>query len=323
MSKLKGKIVLEYLNKWGNLPSNTLARKIYNENSQVFTSVDAVRGIIRYYRGACGVKNLSKLLVKDFVDYNPYKLPESDESDFFPYILPDLKSVLLLSDIHIPYHSIEALTIALKYGLDNCDSVILNGDIIDCHSLSKFNPDPRKRSIAEELEQFRDFIAFLVKHFKFVFYKPGNHEERWEKYMIVKCAELLNLQEFELSNLLRLKDNGVETISCPKQVLKLKSLNIIHGHEYPGGVVQPVNPARGLFLKAKSSTICGHFHQPSEHTEMDINGKVTTCWSTGHLAEPHPHYMPLNKWSHGFAHITTNEDSYNVKNIRIVEGRIV
>jgi len=53
---LKSDIVKEYLEKWPDLPSNQLARMIYNDDNNcfLFTDKEDVRCIIRYYRGARG-----------------------------------------------------------------------------------------------------------------------------------------------------------------------------------------------------------------------------------------------------------------------------
>lgn len=111
--------------------------------------------------------------------------------------------------------------------------------------------------------------------------------------------------------------------TCHKQTVRLGNLNVIHGHELGTSVISPVNIARGLFLKAKTSAICGHHHQVSEHTEPNLNGKITTCWSAGTLGELHPKYMPNNKWSHGFTHVIWDEETFTVKNYRILNGKIL
>ena len=87
----------------------------------------------------------------------------------------------------------------------------------------------------------------------------------------------------------------------------------------------PVNSARGLYLKTKQSTICGHVHKIAEHTETNLEAEVTTTWTTGCLCELSPDYAPFaNNYSHGFAHIKVNEDrDYSVKNFRIYKGKIL
>jgi hypothetical protein len=78
-----------------------------------------------------------------------------------------------------------------------------------------------------------------------------------------------------------------------------------------------------LFLRAKSDALCGHHHQASEHSEPNIKGKLTTCWSVACLCELHPDYMPINKHHHGFAHVRVMDSGeFEVSNYRIVNGKI-
>jgi len=108
-----------------------------------------------------------------------------------------------------------------------------------------------------------------------------------------------------------------------KQIIHAGKLTILHGHELGASVFSPVNIARGLFLRAKDSALCGHHHQASEHTEPNINGKITTCWSVACLCELHPDYMPINKHHHGFAHVRVlDTGEFEVSNYRIVNGKI-
>jgi hypothetical protein len=70
--------------------------------------------------------------------------------------------------------------------------------------------------------------------------------------------------------------------------------------------------------------MCGHSHQTSEHTEMDMNGKITTCWSVGCLSELRPDYAKYSRYNHGFAIIEgMGKDRFHVTNYRIQEGEIL
>lgn len=319
-------IVLEYLNKWGNLPSLTLAKKIYSENKEAFTSIDTIRTVIRYYRGTVGDRNRSCLKNHKYIDYNPYRLPESESDEWFPFVIDGVEQIGILSDIHLPYHDERALTCALDYlKIRNVDCILLNGDIIDAYQVSDHQKDPRKRRMADEIMMLKEFFAMLRAEFPKtrIIYKLGNHEERYEKYLMVKAPELLNIPEFEFKNILNLDNLGIEFQTCQKQIFRYKSLNIIHGHELGKFFIPSVNPARGLFLRAKTSTMCGHFHRTSEHTEKDLNGKLTKYWSTGCLCELNPLYMPVNNWGHGAAILTGSGDDFHVENFSIIDGRKV
>jgi predicted phosphodiesterase len=333
---ITGKIVTEYLEKFPDLPNLSLAKKIYKENKKAFTSVDHVRSIIRYYTGNLGPKDRGALSDKRFAKKpaenanklgipNPFNIPESDETEWDPFIMPfGNNNVLILSDVHIPYHNIESLTKCIEYGKsEGVNAVYLNGDIMDCYSLSRFIQDPRKRSFAQELEDTRTFLEILGDELQCpIYYKLGNHEKRFQDYLKTKAPEVLDVNEFRLDVLLRFGQYGVTLIES-NQLAKIGKLSVLHGHEFGRSVFSPVNPARGYYNRAKKSMLAGHNHQTSEHSEKSLDGEVVTVWSTGCLCELRPDYLPFNKWNHGAAHVKVDKDgSYDVHNFRIINGKL-
>ena len=327
--------VHDILQQYPNTPSLTLAKKIVSENPALFTTVEAARTAIRYFRGASGSSNRKHAdpkLLRPFDEalFNPFGLPDSDEVEYIPFILPDdCSRVLYLTDVHVPYHNIAALTAAIQYGIElKADSIFIGGDFLDFYSLSSFEKDPRRRSFKEELKTALELLEILRREFPKarIFYQLGNHEERFERFMRVKAPELLDMEEFRLENLLDFERLGIELID-QKRVAKLGRLNLVHGHEFGrGGASSPVNPARGLYMKAKTSTVCGHHHQTSEHTEPNLNGEIATTWSVGCLCELSPDYRPINKWNHGVIFIECDHDRggwFNVENRRILNGSLI
>jgi len=320
-----------YRDKYGmDIPTSKLARIIYEENKLLFRDKEDVRSALRYIEGKNGAKSRvsyikkTKYYMEKERSSNPFALPESDETNYDPFIL-NSKRVLLLSDIHIPYHSIEALTAALEFAEnENPDCILLNGDTLDFHGLSRFVRDPKKRSVSHELNAFKQFMDILKRIFPSsrIIFKVGNHEERYQHFLWTKAAELTDVSEFDFENIIKARAEGIEFVT-DKKIINLNGLNIIHGHEFSSGFFSPVNVARGLFLRAKTSAIQGHNHQTSEHTESDMNGKITTTWSTGCLSELHPAYSPINKWNHGFAIIDSAEDGFEVRNKRIFKGKVL
>lgn len=317
----KTSLCLEYREKYGwEMPSSKLARIIYEKENLLFKDAENVRSVLRQIEGKYGRGSAKKYIPER--PKNPYNLPKSDETVYEPYIL-NAKKLLILSDIHIPYHSIEALTCALNFAIDEKpDAILLNGDTLDFHGLSRYNKDPKKRSIAHELEAFKDFINILKDTFNAkLYFKIGNHEERYEHFLWMKAGEIAGVDEFDLGNIIKARAEGIEIIK-DKRVMKLGGLNIIHGHEY-FGITSPVNIARGLYMKGKVSAIQGHNHQTSEFTEPNMNGDITTTYSVGCLSELHPLYLPLNKWNHGFAIVDIDGDNFKVRNKRIHNGVII
>lgn len=330
---VKRELIREWRTKYPDMPSLKLARIIFNDGSNklLFASVDAVRTHLRAIEGKLGERRKNKTINKDLFipaerPKNPYNLPESDETEYKPFKLK-ANRLLLLSDIHIPYHSIPALTAVFDFAKkEKPDAILLNGDTLDFFGLSKFCKDPRKRNFGEELQLFKDFMDVIKKTFPTskLYFKIANHEERYLHFLFMKAKELVGVEEFELENIIKARANGI-TIIGDKRIIHANGLNIIHGHEFSSGFFSPVNVARGLFLRGKTSAIQGHSHQTSEHTESDMNGKITTTWSTGCLAELHPEYLPLNKWNHGFAMIDLDKNgkTFKVRNYRIDKGVIL
>lgn len=312
-----------------DMPTLKLARVMYNDNPLLFTTLEAARTSLRYIEGKSGDEKRkfvqgSGLLMKEDRVKNPYNLPASDETDYKPFKLKASR-LLLLSDIHVPYHSIEALTATFNFAKkEKPDAILLNGDTLDFFGLSKFCKDPRKRSFADELNAFKSLIEVIQKTFPGakLYFKMGNHEERYFHFLWMKAKELVGVPEFELENIIKARANGI-TIISDKRIISANGLNIIHGHEFASGFFSPVNVARGLFLRGKTSAIQGHNHQTSEHTESDMNGKITTTWSTGCLCELHPEYMPINKWNLGFAIVEMGNGMFDVRNKRITQGRVL
>ena len=319
----------QYRDKYGmNMPTLKLARIMYKENNLLFTSVDSARSALRAIEDKCRSTTNKSKVTHPYPERprNPYKLPESDETEFLPYEFKGHKRIAIFSDIHVPYHSIDCITAAIDFcKKEKPDGLLLNGDTIDCHRLSRYVKDPKKRNFALELDTFRALFDVFERELRCkIYFKLGNHEIRYEHFLMEKASELIGVEEFDFNNIIKARARGIEIIK-DKQPMKMNNLWGLHGHEYVGGISAPVNPARGLFLKAKVSTFQGHNHQTSEHTEPTLTGKMVTTWSLGCMSELHPAYMPLNKWNHGFGIVDLdgNGEDFEFRNKRVFKGKIV
>jgi predicted phosphodiesterase len=323
---IKGEIVRQYISDFPNTAKHVIATKIYTENKLLFNSVEEARTLIRYYTGNLGSKvSANKIEHQTKTTFmNRFGLPESDAKPFEPYILPKANNnILFLSDIHLPYHDINALTIALDYGKKHdVNTIYLNGDIMDCYAASFHEKDPRKRDMSSEFEIAREFIKALVKNFPNakIFYKCGNHEMRWERYLRVKAPIILDTEEFRLNVLLKLREYGVEWLENT-QLVKAGKLNILHGNEYKGG--GGINVARTLWLRAGDNVIAGDKHKTQSSIKTKVDKSVVGTWSVGCMCELNPDYMAFNEWNLGFAHILISPNgNFEVKNFMIIDGKI-
>ena len=168
------------------MPTRKLARIMYTERPLDFKDYEAARFALRSIegKGSNHIK-VSAEAPKEERPRNPYKLPESNETDFKPYKITGHKRIAIFSDIHVPYHSIDCITAALDFcKKEKPDALLLNGDTIDCHKLSRFIKDPSKRNFAQELETFKQLFDIFKKQLNCkIYFKVGNHEERYERFL--------------------------------------------------------------------------------------------------------------------------------------------
>jgi UDP-2,3-diacylglucosamine pyrophosphatase LpxH len=324
------KITAEICSKFPDAPSHSLAEKLFTEYPEAFDSAEHARNYVRTVRGKIGKKSRTSNSQKELIDTkqrpsNPYALPKSYAKKRRHIELKGTK-FLMLYDIHIPYQDNEALSLAINEGIcQGCDAVVLGGDALDCHELSDFVKDPRKRKFKEELYAMRQFVDTLRKQFPkaHIYYKEGNHEERYWRFMRVKAPQLVDIDAFDFASLCHLDKHNITWVDG-KSKLNIGKLSIFHGHEFGKQFMPSVNVARGLYMKTKVSSMCGHHHQTAEHNERDANGKFITCWGVACLSELSPDYNPYSRYNHGFAIVDKGANgSFSVHNYRIHEGRIL
>jgi len=324
----KADIARKYRNEYGiEMPTLKLARIMYKKENLSFKNVEDCRDALRGIEGK--KKNARYKETHNFPERpkNPYNLPESFQEKREPLQLPSAcNNILLISDLHIPYHDIDAVTIALQYGIENkVNTIVINGDLIDLHKISRFQSDPNKRSIKQEFDATKQFLRVLRQLFptQEIYWLKGNHCSRMEKYLLQKAQEIWDDPYFHLEERLRLNEERIHLID-DKVLVKAGKLNITHGHHIFKGIFTPVSPARGAWVKAKENIIVGHLHRSSFHVETDINGNTTGSWSLGCLCEKLPDYQPIvSNAQHGFAHVLVDKDgSFSVKNYTIIDGKL-
>jgi len=331
MSENKGtRIIKEYLEKDNSIPSLTLAKLIYKDHPEVFKDAEQIRKRILYYRGQNGSKNRADITdIKYFKDpYDPRLLgiPESDATVWDPYKLPSIYTEgLVISDLHFPYHDKRAIEACINYtvGKYKPNFILVNGDAVDCYSLSKFNHNMYNRSFSDELWQLVEFFNILQTTFPgaHIIWKLGNHEERWE-YYLWNHPELYRMQELTFENIM--KARGVEnlTVIQSRRLIYTGRLIWYHGHELPSGIASPVNPARGLALRTLTSGAMSHAHRTSAHSDIDAKEKLMSWWSIACLCDLHPYYSPVNKWNHGFANLFIDGQEFEMNNMKIHKGTV-
>lgn len=252
-----------------------------------------------------------------------WTLPDG-KTEVKPQYIIDGSQMLVMNDIHLGFHDKLSIEAAIAHGQKkNPDVVLLNGDIIDCVSISRFNKSWDNRSFKDELDLGRGFLKWLRDKFPKaqIIFKLGNHEARLQAYIQRNADALDGVDDFLFDKLFRFENFGITKIE-DTQIMKFGRLNIIHGHEFFGNAA--INIARTLLLKSFDNIISAHRHQHQNYLFKKINGELVGSWSVACLCKFSAAYCPLNQWSNGFAEVEKTTDGFfHVDNHMMQDGRIL
>jgi UDP-2,3-diacylglucosamine pyrophosphatase LpxH len=237
--------------------------------------------------------------------------------------LPDhLKKIGILSDIHVPFHSLEALTCAIKYLREQeIDCLYLNGDTFDFYSISRHEKEKDLRDFPREIEMARNFLQKLRDIFPTIpiYFKAGNHENRFQRYLFSQAEEFAGLHELQFDKFFRMDHLKIEWVE-DWQGMEMGDLLVCHGHEIMAG---GMNPSQTTFNKTFCNTLIGHVHRTTSTTKKDGFKNFIHSYSTGCLTHLSPKYYPFAQHNHGFALVEIKDGKSKVSNLMIKDGKIV
>lgn len=252
-----------------------------------------------------------------------FGIEESIGKEYTSLRLEDkFKKVGIMSDIHVPFHSMSALTCAIKHlREEQIDCLILNGDIMDFYAISRHEKEKDLRDFAKEIEMGRNFLQKIRDLFPTIpiYYKMGNHENRWQRYLNDQAEEFAQLHEMQFEQFFRLDKLGM--IYVPDwQGIELANLLILHGHEIMAG---GMNPSQSTFNKTFCDTLIGHVHRTTNTIKKNGFKEYFHTYSTGCLTQLSPKYYPFAQHNNGFAVVDIENGKTKVSNIIIKDGKIV
>jgi predicted phosphodiesterase len=233
-----------------------------------------------------------------------------------------VKSFVSLSDIHYPYEDPKAMELVRQFLKDfQPDEVVLNGDIFDCPTISKYSP--RRAELVKEislqeqldhgtekLEELRDCAPHAEWHFV-----EGNHEDRFQAYLGSKARELASLNCLDFDKLAKLDELKMSHTRYGEGIALNDRLFVYHG-QYVGA-----NWTDKERSQAGCSTITGHQHQQRVTYHRDRSRSYKNV-GQGCLCSMNPPYLrtPPN-WQQGFVYgYIIDEDKFRVIETEIVRG---
>lgn len=270
-------------------------------------------------------QNAPKAKIESFNldELDNFGIEESIGKEYTSLRLEDkFKKVGIMSDIHVPFHSMSALTCAIKHlREEQIDCLILNGDIMDFYAISRHEKEKDLRDFAKEIEMGRNFLQKIRDLFPLIpiYYKMGNHENRWQRYLNEQAEEFAQLHEMQFEQFFRL-DKLAMTFVPDWQGIEVGNLLVLHGHEIMAG---GMNPSQSTWNKTFCNTLIGHVHRTTNTIKKTGFKEYIHTHSTGCLTQLSPKYYPFAQHNHGFAMVHIENGITKVDNFVIKDGKIV
>ncbi len=207
-------------------------------------------------------------------------------------------TAVVVGDIHIGDHDPKALRLLLfflKWFQPN--HIFLNGDILDCYSVSKYHKNPFKiHQLQLEIDlanELLDAIQAACPKAK-IWFHDGNHDVRL-KMFAEKNPEIGSLRVFSTEGFLRLKERGMDYAQyC--EYTKFGDLYIYHGD------IASKHSASSYLDKWGVSGLFNHKHNIQMMMKTDMKQTIKV-YINGCMCSLDPHYKgagPVN-WQQGFA----------------------
>ena len=234
---------------------------------------------------------------------------------------PDNK-VLVMADLHIPYHDKSAVDTMMRFADKyQPDIIVILGDLLDFYQISVFSKNPKNPRVEDEIRIGKEFLTKLRHKFPKarIIYKTGNHDgERLQRYIFEKASDLSGLLQGLLPDNLELGKLGIEYLTKP---FKIGKLWYLHGHEASRGG-NPEYITNVVFKKVLDNVIFGHFHRQQEKVFKRIDNTFYWAGAVGCLCQ-NLEYAGVNNWTHGFATVTYDKQGNFRANLKqIIDGEI-
>ena len=218
----------------------------------------------------------------------------------------DMKQVLIIPDVHIPFEDKRAYGLMLEVAQDipALEEIVILGDFADFYGASSYAKDPSiKSNLLTEIRAVNNRLDELDTLFPGVnkVFIEGNHENRLTRFITSKSPELFGMITTE--ELFRLDERGYTFVPyTPNQIHRIAGSSLYARHEGIGGVV---HVAYNSVVKAGCSVIFGHNHRIQENQVVTINGDNLRGICSGWLGDKDSPVMSYvqhhHQWSLGFS----------------------
>lgn len=239
-----------------------------------------------------------------------------------------------ITDPHIPFHSAKALSVALSVLHDsNISSLILGGDVLDMYWANAHGPKHPEiaKGFLHEIEEGNNFLDLIDKTWPDIpkHYVEGNHETRFERFLIKNCRELFGITEVKFLLDMHKRPKWTYHGYGPRQLMQVGKSDLYAKHA-------PAGSSGGAIMnKSACNLIFGHIHRIIDEHRVTADGRRLHVVSPGWLGDikydqVFGYVAGHHGWQQGFARIwidtDTNEfwiDVHQIKDGRcVVDGKL-
>lgn len=228
----------------------------------------------------------------------------------------------IISDLHVPFHDPGALDVVLKMHRHyKPKNVIMNGDMLDCPSVSRFNKSPQEpRALKTQLDAWCEIIP-KFQRYSTVSYIEGNHEARIQKYINSEAPALDGLVSIEDLINSRLKKKVEYIRTTPGESMRTwgKDDDLLIGH-FNKAAKNTCYTVKLLVEKYMTNVVQAHTHRLGQYALRGY-GHTYRGFEGGCLCDLNPEYVAKPNWQQGFLVYTAIGDRWNVESVTIHDGQ--
>lgn len=230
------------------------------------------------------------------------------------------KTAIVLNDFHIPYHDKKIYKLIKDFvKAFEPDEIYLNGDIFDMWEISSFDKNPLQGiGIKKEIELGRKLIEELVDGIPKSVWIYGNHEFRFERFIVRNAKELIGLTGMSLKEQVNLP---IDVVSNNGKENYIDLGPILIGH-FEKANKYSAYTAKNLLDAYGKSLIQGHTHRGGSHFRTKM-GRTEVAYENFCLCSLNPLYMISPDWSHGFSILRYTKNWFHVEQIPIINYQFV
>ena len=230
------------------------------------------------------------------------------------------RKILVLPDLHAPYHDARALDLIEKVVRKERPShLVIIGDWADCHAVSAHQKTPERRLYwQEEIETAAAALCRVRPWGDELAVCEGNHETRLSRYLMEHAPELSSTH----ASIRELLGVTAKEWHPYRTHFSIAGMSFTHdlGHSGPNSLKQTMD-AFGACITF------GHTHRLGVHYDGNVDGSHRVAMNVGWLGdESHVNYMhaaKIRSWQKGFGLIVQRGKLSWCSAIPIIKGACV